>query len=54
MPVYDYVCQDCHRSFELTLTLKTHDTEKVKCPKCGSTHVLQEAAEFFAVTGKKS
>jgi len=54
MPVYDYICQDCHRSFELTLTLKTHDTEKVKCPKCGSTNVMQEATEFFAVTGKKS
>ena len=53
MPVYDYLCLDCHKHFELTLTLKEHD-EVIKCPKCGSTNVEQECAEFFAVTGKKS
>jgi len=54
MPVYDYLCLDCHKPFELVLTLKEHDAEAVKCPKCGSTKVEQEAAQFYAVTGKKS
>jgi putative FmdB family regulatory protein len=53
MPVYDYVCHDCLASFELTLTLKEHEIN-VKCPKCGSKHIEQEATAFFAVTGKKS
>jgi putative FmdB family regulatory protein len=53
MPVYDYVCHDCHASFELTLTLTEHETN-VKCPKCGSKNIEQEATAFFAVTGKKS
>jgi putative FmdB family regulatory protein len=53
MPVYDYVCNDCHKTFELTLTLKEHEVN-VKCPKCGSKNIEQEATAFFAVTGKKS
>lgn len=54
MPVYDYVCLDCHKPFETVLTLNEHDKEKAKCPHCGSRNVEQEAAAFFAVTSKKS
>ena len=46
-------CNDCHEPFELVLTLKEHDAE-IKCPKCGSKNVEQEATAFYAVTGKKS
>jgi putative FmdB family regulatory protein len=51
MPVYDYVCHDCQKTFETVLTLNEHD---VKCPHCGSKNVEQEATAFFAVTTKKS
>jgi len=56
MPVYDYVCNDCHKPFETVLTLTEHDHEKetVTCPRCGSKNVEQEATAFFAVTGRKS
>jgi putative FmdB family regulatory protein len=54
MPVYDYVCNDCHKSFELVLTLSEHDKDKIVCPKCSGKNVEQEMAEFFAVTSKKS
>jgi putative FmdB family regulatory protein len=54
MPVYDYICHDCNKSFEIVLTLKEHDKKKIACPRCGSKNVEQEAAAFFAVTGKKS
>ena len=53
MPVYDYVCKDCHQPFELVLTLKEHETQ-IKCPKCGSSKVEQDAAAFYAVTSRKS
>jgi putative FmdB family regulatory protein len=53
MPVYDYVCHDCHKTFELILTLKEHEVA-AKCPKCGSKNVEQEATAFYAVTPKKS
>jgi putative FmdB family regulatory protein len=54
MPVYDYLCSDCHKEFEIVLTLNEHDHQEPKCPKCGSKNVEQEAAAFFAVTSKKS
>jgi putative FmdB family regulatory protein len=54
MPVYDYICHDCNKSFETVLTLQEHDKENIRCPHCGSKNVEQEVAEFFAVTGKKS
>ena len=34
--------------------LAEHDKERISCPHCGSKNVEQEAAAFFAVTGKKS
>jgi len=54
MPVYDYICNDCHKEFEKVLTLKQHDHEQVRCPHCGSKNVEQEAKAFFAVTSRKS
>lgn len=54
MPVYEYVCNKCHTAFEVILTIKEHDKEKVLCPKCGSERVEQAFAEFFAVTSHKS
>ena len=54
MPVYDYVCNDCQKSFELVLTLSEHDKDQITCPKCGSKNVEQDAAAFYAVTSKKS
>jgi len=54
MPVYDYVCLDCHKPFETVLTLNEHDKQTPKCPHCGSKNGEQEAAAFFAVTSRKS
>jgi putative FmdB family regulatory protein len=54
MPLYDYVCKACHKSFEVALTLHEHERGMVKCPKCGSKKVEQEPATFFAVTSRKS
>jgi putative FmdB family regulatory protein len=54
MPVYEYVCNECHAAFEIILTIKEHENEGVMCPKCGCKNVEQHAAEFFAVTSSKS
>ena len=54
MPVYDYHCKDCDKSFELVLTFGEHEKNNISCPKCGSKNIEQEAAAFFAVTAKKS
>jgi len=54
MPVYEYVCNECHASFEVILSIQEHDKEEIVCPKCGSRKVAQDVAEFFAVTSSKS
>jgi putative FmdB family regulatory protein len=54
MPVYDYICNDCKKSFETVRTLAEHDKERISCPHCGSKNGEQEVVAFFAVTGKKS
>jgi len=54
MPAYDYLCKDCQKTFERVLTLHEHDSETMRCPKCGSKKIEQQAASFYAVTSKKS
>ena len=54
MPVYEYVCNDCHHAFEAILTIKEHENAELSCPRCNSRNVQQDVAEFFAVTSKKS
>ena len=53
MPVYDYVCKQCHQEFEKVLTLKEHD-KPVTCPNCGSSEVEEAVVPFFAVSPSKS
>ncbi|MGA8150886.1 MAG: zinc ribbon domain-containing protein [Terriglobales bacterium] len=54
MPVYDYICKDCNKTFEKIITLTEHEKEAISCPYCGSKNVEQEATAFFAVTSSKS
>lgn len=50
MPIYEYVCQDCHHSFELL----THGGEEAHCPACESARLEQQYSSFAvgAVSGK--
>jgi putative FmdB family regulatory protein len=54
MPVYEYVCKECKKTFTLTMTLGEHEKGHAACPKCKSKKVEQQVAAFFAVTSKKS
>jgi putative FmdB family regulatory protein len=54
MPVYEYICNECHSSFEAILTLKEHENEEVICPQCDSRNVEQDAADFHTVTLRMS
>jgi putative FmdB family regulatory protein len=54
MPVYDYICKDCNKTFEKIITLTEHEKETIFCPSCHSKNVEQEATAFFAVTSSKS
>ena len=54
MPTYDYLCKQCKKKFNLTMSLAQYEKARPACPKCKSRKVEQRIAEFFAVTSKKS
>lgn len=54
MPLYEFLCEECDKTFTQVLTLAEYDEGKVTCPKCGSKKVVQEPSTFFAVTSRKS
>lgn len=47
MPIYEYTCQKCQKRFE-HLHRSMSETEKVKCPECGSMKTAR-AFSVFAV-----
>ncbi len=44
MPVYEYVCNSCARTFSV-LKLRISDDEAT-CPECGSKNVLKKFSTF--------
>lgn len=39
MPLYDYLCLDCRRRFEIFMSYAEYGTRAVVCPHCQSDHV---------------
>ena len=54
MPLYEYLCRDCHEKFSEVLTIREHDTKKPQCPKCKSTDIEKIIEPFFAKTSSKT
>lgn len=54
MPLYEYICNKCHKKFSEVLTIKEHDTRKVHCPKCKGQDVTKVIEPFFAKTASKT
>jgi len=54
MPSYAFICKQCKKSFNVTMTLAEYGNHKVACPSCKSKNVEQKPAAFFAVSAKKS
>jgi putative FmdB family regulatory protein len=47
MPIFEYVCNDCHNEFEALVFGK----QKAECPKCQSKK-LQAQLSVFAISAK--
>ena len=47
MPIFEYVCQECHHEFEAIV----FGRDKAKCPKCESKK-LSPQLSVFAVSAK--
>ena len=45
MPLFEFVCSDCHRPFE-ELVRSTSAISEVTCPKCGSSQVNKKISTF--------
>ena len=45
MPIYEFNCQSCDRSFE-ELVRSAEAVNEVVCPKCGSNHVRRKISLF--------
>lgn len=41
MPIYEYACAPCGKSFE-ELVIRKSDEAEVKCPACGSADVARQ------------
>lgn len=54
MPLYDYRCEGCRKSFSVHLTMAEYDKGKVKCPKCRSAKVKRVISGVSVITAKKS
>lgn len=54
MPLYEYVCRDCGKKFAEVLTIKEHDSKKIRCPKCRGTDLQKVIEPFFAKTASKT
>jgi len=39
MPLYDYICLDCHHRFDVFMTFSEYGTRPVICPHCKSQNV---------------
>lgn len=51
MPIYEYLCDDCQAPYEKLVLSKS---EKIACPKCGSTRKTQQLSTFAAHTGSSA
>ena len=49
MPIYEYICKQCHHQFEALI----YGKEKAACPKCNATK-LEPQLSVFAVSAKGS
>jgi len=49
MPIFEYICKECHHHFETLI----YGKQKAECPKCHATK-LEPQLSVFAVAAKGS
>lgn len=54
MPVYEFVCRECQKPFEMVRPMSEATATGVKCPDCGSHRVDRTYSNVYAKTSKKS
>jgi putative FmdB family regulatory protein len=54
MPTYDYRCENCAKTFSITLSMSERDKGNIACPGCKADKVVKLYSTFYAKTSKKS
>jgi len=55
MPIYEYICIDCKKTYTVTTTVDKHvKNPSQKCQHCGSKNVKQNFSGVSVITSKKS
>lgn len=54
MPTYEFVCEQCNKTFTLTMGVSEYEKKKIHCPKCKGKKTKQLISSFQTVTSKKS
>ena len=54
MPVYEFACRDCQKTFESVRPMSESSSANVTCPHCGSARVERIWSSVHAITSKKS
>lgn len=54
MPLYEFYCRDCQKTFEREEPISEHGKTPVTCPSCKSANVERRWTSVYAVTSKKS
>lgn len=54
MPRYEFICENCKKSFSLDLKIAEYEKKKIRCPNCDSVNVQQQITSFQTITAKKS
>jgi len=52
MPIYEYVCQDCEKTFE-TIRPMSQSNTPIPCAICGGEHTKRKLSVFFAEAAGK-
>jgi putative FmdB family regulatory protein len=54
MPVYEYTCQNCQKTFSISRPISEAASGGGACPSCGSSNTERTWSSVYAITGKKS
>ena len=54
MPLYEFYCEKCEKSYTLQLRLTEFEKENYQCPKCKNRKIKKQISTFQIKTSKKS
>jgi len=52
MPIYEYICKDCGKRFEIIRPIKDADSP-ITCKLCQGSHTRRAVSVFFAQSGSQ-